>query len=229
MKKLLLLLLLASGSWLTPAKGQTPAPFRHELAFGLSAGWGSSKVSFMPKVQTQTFPGMHFGLLLRWVTDHDRASQLSAGVQVELNYSQQGWSERYDDQPQAYYRRRLNFAELPFFTHIAWGGKRFRIFLNLGPQIGWFLSESTEENVVEAADASSQREEWGMSVDKHFAWGLCGGPGVEFRTPIGYFQIEGRYYYALGDIFNDRKADYFSMSSSQIMQARIAWLLPLRR
>ena len=39
--------------------------------------------------------------------------------------------------------------------------------------------------------------------------------------------IEGRYYYALGDIFKSRQEDYFSKSASQVISAKVTYMLPL--
>ena len=66
-----------------------------------------------------------------------------------------------------------------------------------------------------------------MPLEKKFDWGLCGGPGFELRTGIGSFLLEGRYYYALGDIFNSRKEDYFSKSSSQVISAKLTYMIPI--
>ena len=69
-------------------------------------------------------------------------------------------------------------------------------------------------------------EQHSLGVQKRFDWGLCGGPGLEIRTGIGSFLVEGRYYYALGDIFNSRKGDPFPKSSNQVISAKVTYLLP---
>ena len=74
---------------------------------------------------------------------------------------------------------------------------------------------------------TGSNEQHNMAIQKKFDWGLCGGPGLELRTGIGYFLLEGRYYYALGDIYGSRKSDYFNKSSSQVISARIIYLLPI--
>jgi hypothetical protein len=68
-----------------------------------------------------------------------------------------------------------------------------------------------------------------MPVEKNFAWGICGGPGIELRTGIGSFQIEGRYYYGLGDIYGNRKSDHFPQSSSQLYFVKITYLVPIMK
>jgi hypothetical protein len=103
-----------------------------------------------------------------------------------------------------------------------------RVFVNLGPKIGYALSESTESNLNgENPNANRPDKQHTLEVQKKFDWGLCGGPGIELRTGIGSFLLEGRYYYALGDMFNSRKGDTFSKSSSQIISAKLTYLIPI--
>lgn len=194
--------------------------FRQELAVGGSFGMNFSDVSFAPnKVNTKMMTGYNGGLTLRWNTEKN------LGLQAELNYSQQGWDEQFDD-PQYTYIRTINYIEVPIFTHIYFGSKRFKVFVNLGPKVGYAFSESTEEN-LNGATPNRENKQHNMPIEKKFDWGLCGGPGIELRTGIGYFLLEGRYYYALGDIFNSRKEDYFSKSSSQIISAKLTYLIPI--
>lgn len=194
--------------------------FRQELAVGGSFGMNFSDVSFAPnKVNTKMMTGYNGGLTLRWNTEKN------LGLQAELNYSQQGWDEQFDD-PQYTYIRTINYIEVPIFTHIYFGSKRFKVFVNLGPKVGYAFSESTKEN-LNGATPNRENKQHNMPIEKKFDWGLCGGPGIELRTGIGYFLLEGRYYYALGDIFNSRKEDYFSKSSSQIISAKLTYLIPI--
>ena len=129
--------------------------------------------------------------------------------------------------PQYHYERRTNYVEIPFLTHIYFGGKHVKAFINLGPKIGFFLNESTSENLNGAKPNSTNIQHY-LYVEKYIDWGLCGGPGIEFRTPIGNFQLEGRYYYALGNIYNSRKQDPFSKSAYQIMSAKITYLFRIK-
>ena len=216
---LIAILLLALG-----AHGQQAGGFKREAALGGSFGMGISSVSFVPTIQQKQLVGYHAGLTFRWLTEN------YLGLQAEVNLSQQGWSELYAD-PQYSYVRRLNFVDVPFLTHIHTKGKRLRFFVNLGPKIGFLLSESTTENVIASpppTDGQPQRtEQWTLPVANSFAWGLCGGPGLELRTRIGIFQLEARYYYALGDIFANRRADVFPKSSSQVISGKLSYLINL--
>ena len=171
-------------------------------------------------VQQKMKLGYTGGVTLRWVTEKN------LGLQAELNFAQQGWNEMFEDQPEYKYSRTINYLELPILTHIYFGNKNFRFFINLGPKIGYALGEKTDEN-LNGASPNTENTQHDMAIEKKFDWGLCGGPGIEIRTGIGSFLLEGRYYYALGDIFNSRQEDYFSKSASQVFSAKISYLMPL--
>ncbi|MDR1357346.1 MAG: PorT family protein [Tannerellaceae bacterium] len=201
--------------------------FKHEYAIGASFGMGVSSVSFVPSVQEKQLLGARAGLTFRWLTES------FAGLILELNYSQEGWEERFDD-PAFSYTRRLNYVDIPLLSHFYYG-KRTRFFFNIGPKIGFMVGESTTGKfdspppVDEITGRLHTSEQWDMRVENKLAWGLCGGPGFELHTRIGIFQLEGRYYYSLGDIFGNRKADHFSKSSGQVIFGKLTYLIPLKK
>lgn len=222
-KKSIILILLC---WLVASVVPAQEPFRKELSIGASFGMGISYISFYPKVkENMGYLGSNFGLTARLIT------QKHVGLILEINYSQQGWKDQFDD-PQYHYSRRINYLDIPFLSHFYFGGKRARFFLNAGPKIGWKLSDSEDENVIglgtypppNAAERTMHR---GKELEKSFAWGLCGGPGLEIRTGIGYFQLEARYYYGLGSIFNDQVGQDYTKSASQAAYVKVTYLLPI--
>ena len=150
------------------------------------------------------------------------------GLQIELNYSQQGWKEEYGDNPEYQYSRRIDYLQFPFYTHIQFGGKNVKGFLNAGPQIGYMIGESTKFNPVGeiTGKVTAQHD---MPVEKKFEWGISGGAGIEIRTGIGYFTLEGRYLYSLGDIYNTTRSDYFTKASGQTITTKISYLIPLKK
>jgi len=210
---------------LTLAITHAQTPFKQELWIGASFGTTFSSVSFAPKIQTKQLMGYMGGVMARWNTENH------IGLQAEINYSQNGWDEDFADFPDKDYKytRTIQYVELPFLTHIYFGGKRARFFINLGPKIGYMLSESTSQNLngVELEGWVNQQHD--MPVKHKLAWGLCGGPGFELRTGVGTFSLEGRYYYALGDLFSNSKGDSknFAKSSSQVLSVKLAYLFPI--
>lgn len=197
--------------------------FPQEVSVGASFGMNFSSVSFNPKVYTKMKQGYNGGLVLRWNTEKN------LGLQTELNFSQQGWDEEFEEHPTYRYSRTINYFEIPFFTHIYFGSNKFKFYVNLGPKIGYAFSEKTEQNPDEPNQNAGANEQHDLPIQQKFDWGLCGGPGIELRTGIGYFLLEGRYYYALGDIFHSRKSDYFNKSAGQVISARLIYLLPIRK
>lgn len=195
--------------------------FKQELSVGPSFGMTLSSISFAPKVNKSLKNGFAGGVTLRWNTEKN------LGLQAELNFTQQGWKELFEEQPEYEYSRTINYVELPFLTHIYFGGNRFKVFVNLGPKIGYALGESTKSNLNGAAPNRNNAQH-DLEVQKKFDWGLCGGPGVELKTGVGSFLLEGRYYYALGDIFNSEKKDPFSRSANQVIAVKLTYLVNLK-
>ena len=149
------------------------------------------------------------------------------GLQAELNYVQQGWEEMYEERPELKYSRRIDYLQLPFYTHIQFGGDKVKGFLNAGPQIGYMISESTK-NDLNGEQPGRVNEQHNMPVEKKFEWGISGGAGIEIRTGIGYFLLEGRYLYSLGDIYGTKRSDYFTKASGQTITAKVSYLIPLK-
>ena len=96
--------------------------------------------------------GFNGGATIRWNTEPN------LGIQAELNFTQHGWEEKFEEKPQYKYSRTVNYMELPFLTHIHFGSKRVRVFVNLGPKIGYALSESTESKRSSIGGFAADRE-----------------------------------------------------------------------
>lgn len=219
MKKVLLFTLLLSGlSGMFPVNAQNG--FKQELLAGPSFGMNFSSVSFAPRVKTKLLPGYLGGVTVRWNTEKN------IGLQAELNFSQNGWDEVFEN-AEYKYARTINYLEFPFLTHIYIGSEKARFFINLGPKIGYMLSESTSSNIAGANLEGKETTQHTMPVENRFTWGLCGGPGLELRTGIGVFNLEGRYCYSLGDIYGSRKKDHFPKSSGQVFSVKLAYLIPI--
>lgn len=204
-----------------PAICNAQGSFKKELSVGASFGTNFSFVGFTPKVDQKMLQGFTGGLTIRWLTE------AHLGLQAEVNYVQQGWKEFFEEQPQYKYQRKLTGFEVPFLTHIYFGSDRFRFFFNLGPKVGYIFDESTESNLNGAAP-NRNNDQHDIAIQKKLDWGLCGGPGIELRTPIGHFLLEGRYYYELGDIFYSTKSDPFARSNQQSITAKLTYLFPLK-
>lgn len=204
---------------------------RNNLAIGFNSGFNMSNVSFESKeankIKQSGLTGFTGGLTARYISEKYFA--MICGLQVELNYSQRGWKENIENNDDTY-SRTMNYLELPFLAHLAFGKERgARFFLNLGPQVGFLLSES--EKFSNPWDPSGRpREQYGKMADNKFDYGITVGGGMELRTKnTGNFLMEIRYYLGLSDFYNNTKKDYFSRSAHTVLTGKITYLFDLKK
>lgn len=148
------------------------------------------------------------------------------------------------------YSRTINYIQLPILAHLAWGKEHggANFFFNAGPQFGYMISESSKANLLTKKDdngnialneqgkpiySSAGRsnacvEQYNMPAENKLDYGIAAGLGVEMDVRhIGRFQLEGRYYYGLGNIYGDSKRDYFASSNFSTIYIRAAYLFDL--
>lgn len=202
---------------------------RHNFALGINGGINLNSVSFAPKVQQKNLMGITEGITARYISE--RYFKMICGAQLEVNFSQHGWSEYYKDYPQVGYTRTMNYVEIPFLAHLAFGKERgLQFFIHAGPQIGLLLGDSQTIDGDWDALANSTNvvtEQHGKPIDNTFDYGIAGGAGVELRTKAGNFIVEGRYYYALSDFYGSTKKDFFSRSAHGVITAKVTYLFDI--
>lgn len=219
---------------------------RNDLAIGFNGGLNMSSVSFTPKVSQAKLNGITGGLSVRYVCEKYFSTVCS--LYGEINYSQMGWKEDIVDvndmpvintatgQPEEY-SRTVNYIQVPLMAHLAWGReqKGFAFFVNLGPQFGIYMSESTKTNFNFSDRNAADRvnpvcAQDTMAVENKFDYGIAAGAGIEFSHPkVGHFLLEGRYYYGLGNIYGDSKRDYFGSSNFGTITVKLAYLFDIVR
>jgi hypothetical protein len=189
--------------------------FKNELSVGFIQGVVYPTVSFEPLVTQQSFFRYHGGVAVRYIAEPN------VGIQAELTYSQRGWNEQAYSS--GYFRKEIDYIELPLLTHIYMGKDAFRFFVQLGPKIRYAINETNTNTYINSTSHQHTTE-----IDNQVDYSLLGGLGIEIRTKkIGYFQVEARYDFGIGDIYSNRKADYFARSSNQAIIASINYLYPL--
>lgn len=201
---------------------QPRPPFQPEWAFGVNAGQTISRINFNPAVSQASLRQFVGGLSARYL------SERHFGLQAELNFSQRGWQEEKDSVPDHRFTKQLTYLELPVMTHIYFELHRnARLVFNMGPQISCLLSEKIlKENIVIDPDYDTidkNATHYTQSTQTKFDWGIAAGGGLEIRTGIGSFVLEGRYYYGLSDIYRNTKRDYFSVSSNQVLNVKLSY------
>ena len=196
---------------------------RSDFALGVGGGYVLSDVGFTPKVTQGYHGGFMGGVALRYVCE--KYFNTIASVVAEVNYAQVGWKEdiltKLDQpvingvtgQPERY-SRTLNYVQVPFMAHLAWGCERnFRF---------------EEANMADRSNSNIAQDT--MKVENTFDYGIAAGLGMELSTPrLGHFLIEARYYYGLGNIYGATKRDYFSKSNLGNIVLKFTYLFDLKK
>lgn len=219
---------------------------RSDFAIGANGGYVLSKVGFTPTVQQKQHGGITGGVSLRYVCE--KYFKTICSVYAEVNYAKVGWTEDIlDIENNAVlisgtgealkYQRDITYIQIPVFAHLAWGREErgFNFFVNLGPQIGIYLNESTTTNFDETTPTENDRvsnitAQYDMPVEKKLDYGIAAGAGVEYSIPkVGHFLLEGRYYYGLGNIYGSSKKDYFGKSNFGQIVVKASYLFDITR
>ncbi|MBR5697184.1 MAG: PorT family protein [Prevotella sp.] len=219
---------------------------RNDLSIGLNGGYQFSSVGFVPRVSQGMLGGITGGLTARYVCE--KYFNTICSVQGEVNFAQTGWKESIlDDSDQPVinevtglaeeYSRTINYVQVPVFAHLAWGREErgVQFFFQLGPQFGYYLSESTktnfnweDRNMYDRVNPVCAQDT--MAVEHKFDYGIAVGAGLEYSLPhVGHFQLEARYYYGLGNIYGDTKRDYFAKSNLGSIVVKLAWLFDITK
>ena len=201
---------------------------RNNLAVGVNLGMNLNTVSFQPQIKQKAQNGMEFGFTARYMSE--KYFKMMCGIQAEINYSQRGWKENIEDGSGNTYSRTMNYLEIPLLAHLAFGKdeleKGMKFFVNMGPQISYFLSE--KEKMSEEWNPNYRpngvNQQYGKMVENKFDYGILGGLGVELSTKYGHFLLEGRYYYGLSDFWGSSKKDEFSRSGHSYIGIRLTYL-----
>ena len=219
---------------------------RNDLSIGLNGGYQLSSVGFVPRVSQGMLGGITGGLTARYVCE--KYFNTICSVQGEVNFAQAGWKESIlDDSDQPVinevtglaeeYSRTISYVQVPVFAHLAWGREErgAQFFFQLGPQFGYYLSESTktnfnwdDRNLYDRVNPVCAQDT--MAVEHKFDYGIAVGAGLEYSLPhVGHFQLEARYYYGLGNIYGDTKRDYFAKSNLGSIVVKLAWLFDITK
>lgn len=213
MKRLstILLLFILSGAFALMAQVRDPK-FKRELLLGVKAGVSIPNIEFSPAVAQNAWVGYTTGFSFRYTEEK------LFGLIIEANFTRRGWDENFDDDPYNY-RRSLDYLEIPFLAHIYFGSDKIHGFVNLGPQLGVLINEAKISNFDVSnppsfSNYNKVKEAYDLPIKNIFDYGITGGLGAELRLNKHIIVLEGRYYFGLGDIFGNRKADVFSGSSA---------------
>lgn len=220
--------------------------YRNDFAVGVNGGVVLDRVGFMPKIVQHQHKGVAGGLSFRYVSEKYFNSICS--IYGEVNYAQMGWNERIENidripvvNPSTglkeQYQRHLSYIQVPVMMHMGWGReqKGFQFFFQAGPQFGYLISESTDNNFPLDSPNLTDRAnqivaQYDMPVEHSFDYGIVAGFGVELSMPnVGHFLLDGRYYYGLGNLYGNSKRDYFGISNHGAIMIKLSYLVDVKR
>lgn len=197
--------------------------YKSHISVGAHGGMAFSRMSFSPEVPQSWQMGPMAGIQIRY------AEERLVGILAELNFVNRGWKESFEDSPELSYSRTLSYLALPVMTHITFGSPRAKCFVNLGPEIGFLLSENISSNFDydfpgALLPPTRRVNQMSMEVSNRFDYGITAGLGFEYYlTPRNSLYVEGRFYYGLGNIFPSSKSDEFGASRSMSISATLGY------
>lgn len=189
--------------------------YPQKLWLGARLGAHFSKYQFVPNVPQAQHLGKVAGIIAR--LDVERG----ASAQLEINYTQTGWLERFDAL-ELLSERQLSYVEMPFLAHLYLGKKALRVFVNIGPFVGYALSDKHIYQGDKFSDLQKLRQT--MPIDNKFAWGLMAGPGISLSLGKRHrIEIEGRIAYNFQDVWDNRRGNAYSQSTELRMGASLSY------
>ena len=204
--------------------------YEPHFSIGGKAGMTLSNMAFTPSIEQSMLQGISVGAVARYVEEN------FFGLVAELNIEQRGWKETFDE-TEFSYQRRLTYIQLPVMTHIYFGSKKFKGFINLGPSVGYMIADNISANfdytnpaAVEGFPIANRHvNQMSMDIKNRFDYGICGGGGIELIIKGKHsLLLEGRYYYGLGNIFSAKKKDEFSASRGTSIQVSLGYMFHIK-
>lgn len=195
------------------------------ISIGAKGGATLSRVQFNPSVPQSFITGMMLGVTARYIEEKH------FGIIAELNLEQRGWKEKFEGYDYAY-QRQLTYLQIPVLTHIYFGSNKFHGYFNAGPEVGFLIGKKTTanfdyehiENIPDFPSKNRYTQQFTLDVKNKFDYGISAGLGMEFiARNKNSFNLEGRFYYGLKDIFSNRKKDTFSASSSMSIMVTLGY------
>jgi len=227
----ILLLLLLAFLIAAPLHAQVGEP-RSDFAIGAHAGCNLSRMDFNPSIKQTYKTAPSFGFSARYISE--KYFTAICGVLIELNYLPMGWKEVIDDGSNNQFSATLHYVQLPILLQMGWGRERrgLKFLFEAGPQIGYLLSTSRDfgTNTWNTANRpNSVVWQYTHDPDHSFEYGITAGLGLELSTSVGHFILDGRYYFGLGDIYDNSKKGYFTRSANSAIQVNLSYLFDLHR
>ncbi|MDO4790796.1 MAG: porin family protein, partial [Porphyromonas sp.] len=160
------------------------SPGKARFMAGVIAGGNGQYMIFQPEIKQKVRLGYDAGIVLRADMGELPWTSIEAGIWLEASYSDRGWIENNEENPNLKYARNLRWINFPFMTHLMIDAfdSNWKLTLDAGPNFGWLLSETSESTYKQGENYSVVTQQHNMPVENKFAWGIGGGPGLEYHA-----------------------------------------------
>lgn len=203
--------------------------YKPRISIGGRAGVSMARMSFSPSVKQSWLMGSTGAVTFRYTEEK------LFGLIAEIGWVQRGWKENFEEAPLSY-SRSITYLDIPVLTHIYFGSRRFKAFINLGPQVSVLLGSTisadfdyNNPSAVPDFPRNRMTEQMAAEITGKFDYGICASVGAEFfLTPRNSILLEARYYYGLGNIFPSSKADTFGASRNMSLEFTIGYNFRLK-
>lgn len=203
---------------------------RNDFSVGVNGGYLMTKMDFNPAIKQSYKCSPSFGFSARYICE--KYFTTICGVLMEVNYANLGWKELIEDGSDNTYSRDLTYIQVPILMQLGWGYERrgCKFIFEAGPQIGYYLG-SAEHRGGGTWDVSKRPnnvvEQYDETVKHKIDYGIAAGVGIELSTAIGHFLLDGRYYFGLGDTFDNSSSASFTRSAHQTITAKLTYLFDI--
>lgn len=206
---------------------------RTDFAIGVNAGYTMNQVTFEPGIKQSWKGAPTLGFTMRYTCE--KYFKSLCAVQMEVNYANLGWKEVIETSSDTY-ERDVHYIQVPFLARMGWGYERkgAMFYCVAGPQLGFCIGDNDRRGGVFDETTLLLRpnrvyQQYDMPVKNKFDYGITAGLGMEVNSRIGHFMLEGRYYYALGDMYGNGKKDVFGRSANGTIVAKFTYLIDVVR
>ncbi len=204
--------------------------YEPNIAIGAKGGYTLSKINFNPSVPQSMQGGLMIGATFRY------AEEKNFGLIAEFNIEQRGWKEKYEG-TSFEFNRRFTYLQIPILTHIYFSNEHFKGFFNAGPEIGYMIATSTHSNfdynnignIPDFPIQNRYNDQLTLAIKNRFDYGISAGVGVEWISSKKHsFNLEGRFYYGLNNVFSSKKTDPFSGSNAMSIMVTLGYYYRLK-
>ncbi len=205
---------------------------RNDFAIGGNAGFTMNRISFVPTIKQNWKPAPTFGFTARYICE--KYFTCICAVQMEVNYANMGWKEFIEDGTGNTYSHDVHYVQVPMLMQLGWGRERrgAKFVFEAGPQLGYSIGTARHMGggVWDASHRPNNvTHQYDHDIDHRFDYGIAAGLGMELSTSVGHFLLEARYYYGLGDIYDNSKKGFFSRSANGAIMVKLNYLFDIVR